>query len=731
MALKIYNLQLNLYNEEFFSGTKISLSEPEDTKLDNKVCIYTFNSDTQDDNYSEEDNIKTIKNREIMFPVSKSSYRDIYFNKDILNKINASKLLKNFNQVESDQNLSKVRLESVRSYIYKYINKLNEKQKEDYNKILNDTPNKTIAQIKAELNTIYNIVKLDQQYLRDLNNHIFNTEPKEYFNMFLETRDEKKKDNEFIENIFVPISENKNIERYSNSTVRNYNDDKTLQNIISKNLEFVCDNPKSNKDNDKYNAVLYYNIFNILNQYYITSDSIFLYKKRIFTVKNIESIKYNNNFSVNNDNTITISLKINLKNEIPKEPSLQIKYKLIDLDESEEEKTKILSQRYSSDLKPENFNKDFKKYNTIFIDTSEKYNNHYTDSLFKNITKKANLDIEDPIEFFFNKDYFLIYNNNTTKQKQNEYNKKIKLNEKFKIQRLKDPYKIIPDNKTLANLTEIRYESNGNIGKVNEIPTVQQEDQQGDQEKYKKLFKDWYNNHNIFNTIRDIITKFILKPNRVIYIGDKIYQVETLYPNIKSIEFQNSTNIQNYKKKQKEAILEIVKTNKLVILELKDTNNNFILTNCKELKPLVGKTYLTLIIIEATKIDKDDIGVKGQTKRTVKRLLGLEKTKKSCINRLNFLDFNFDPLYGFLNIPKKYLVNNFTRKKNKTSNNQDKDKDKDKDRDKERDRERDTDKKDDIISDDDTKGGKTNRKKNRKNYKKRRTRKLRKLKNLK
>ena len=58
------------------------------------------------------------------------------------------------------------------------------------------------------------------------------------------------------------ISENKNIERYSNSTVRNYNDDKTLQNIISKNLEFVCDNPKSNKDNDKYNAVLYYNIFN-------------------------------------------------------------------------------------------------------------------------------------------------------------------------------------------------------------------------------------------------------------------------------------------------------------------------------------------------------------------------------------------------------------------------------------------------------------------------------------
>ena len=35
MALKIYDLQLNLYNEEFFSGTKISLSEQKDKNLDN------------------------------------------------------------------------------------------------------------------------------------------------------------------------------------------------------------------------------------------------------------------------------------------------------------------------------------------------------------------------------------------------------------------------------------------------------------------------------------------------------------------------------------------------------------------------------------------------------------------------------------------------------------------------------------------------------------------------
>lgn len=709
MALKIYNLQLNLYNEEFFPGTKILLSEPE-KELDNKVYIYTINNDAQEDYSNKDDIIKTITKKNIIFPLSKSSYRDIYFNKDILNKINSSKLLKNFNQVESDKNLSTERLDSVKLYIDKNLEKLkpklNENQIEDISKVLNDEENKTIAQIKAKLNTIFNIVKLDQKYLRDLNKHIFNTEQQEYFNMFLKTRDEKNKDNEFNDNIFFPISENKNIERYSNSTVKNYNDDSTLQNIISKNLEFVCDNPKSNKDNDKYNAVLYYNIFSILNQYYITSDSIFLYKKRIFTVKNIESIKYNNNFSVNNDNTITISLKINLKNEIPKEPSLQIKYKLIDLDEPEEEKIKVLSQHYSTYLKPENFNKDFKKYNTIFIDTSEKYSNHYTDSLFKNIITKANLDIDDPIEFFFNKDYFLIYNNNTTKQKQNEYNKKIKLNEKFKIQRLKEPYKIIPDSNLGKSLTEIQYESKGNIGNVNEPSD-------------KDQFRDWYNSHNIFNTIRDIITKFILKPNRVIYIDDKIYQVETLYPNIKSIQYQNSTNIQNYETDQKKEILEIAKTNKLIILELKNTNNNFILTNHKELKPFIGNTYLALIIIEATKIDKDDIGVKGQTKRTVKRLLGIEKTKKSCINRLNFLDFNFDPIYGFLNIPKKYLVNNFTRKKNKTSNNREQERD--------RERERDTDKKDDIISDNDTKGGKTNRKKN----KKKQTRKLRKLKKLK
>ena len=298
MALKIYDLQLNLYNEDFFSGTKILLSEKkEDTKLDNKVYIYTFNSDTQDDS-NKHDIIKTITNKEIIFPVSKSSYRDIYFNKDILNKINASKLLKNFNQVESDRNLSAERFESVKLYINDNLEKLKEKLKEnqiqDISKVLNDEENKTIAQIKAKLNTIFNIVKLDQKYLRDLNKHIFNTEQQEYFNMFLETEDNKNKDNEFNDNIFLPISENKNIERYSNSTVKNYNDDSTLQNIISKNLEFVCDNPKSNKDNDKYNAVLYYNIFSILNQYYITSDSIFLYKKRIFTVKNIESIKYNN-----------------------------------------------------------------------------------------------------------------------------------------------------------------------------------------------------------------------------------------------------------------------------------------------------------------------------------------------------------------------------------------------------------------------------------------------------
>ena len=730
MALKIYNLQLNLYNDEFFSGIKILLNKEEqkDTNLDNKVYIYTFNSDTQyDNNTNKNDIITTITNQKIIFPVSKTNYRDIYFNKDILNKINASKLLKNFNQVESDKKLVVERLDATKYYLNDYIKKnLSEDFYQNYQSIKtkinikNKTveteqtdDSKSIAVLKSLLNELFNLVKTNDTLLKDLNNHIFNTQPQEYFNMFLKTTNEQENvekiiRNKFIENIFVPIFENKNIERYSNSTVRNYNDDSTLQNIISKNLEFVCDNPKSNKDNDKYNAVLYYNIFNILNLYYITSDSIFLYKKRIFTVKNIESIKYNNNnFSLNNDNTITISLKINFKNEIPKEPSLQIKYKLIDLDESEEEKNKILAQHFSYELKPENFNKDFKKYNTIYIDTSEKYNNHYTDSLFKNITKKANLNIDDPIEFFFNKDYFLIYNNNTTKQKQNEYNKKMKLNEKFKIQRLQNPYKIIPDSNIEKLLTEIQYESN-NIP----IPSIQEQNKdkhEDEEEKYINLnsYKDWYNNNDIFNTIRDIITKFILKPNRVIYIDDKIYQVETIFPNIKSIQYQNGANIQNY---QKEAIVEIAQTNKIVILELKDKNKNFILTNHKELIPLIGNIYLALIIIEATKIDKDDIDVKGQTKRTFKRLLGIEKTKKSCTNRLNFLDFNFDPIYGFLNIPKKYLVRNFTRKKNKTTNNDYYNKDKE----------------NNIIRDD-TNGGKKNTKK----YKKTRTRKFKKLKKLK
>jgi hypothetical protein len=253
-----------------------------------------------------------------------------------------------------------------------------------------------------------------------------------------------------LQNIYYPIIENNSKStdtRYERNIIYNSNTD----NIIKEYLQYVSDE-KSFKDiNDEYNAILYYNIYNIYKYFYLHSYSVLVYKDRIYTIQNIEPIKLNN-FKITTD-TIEISFKLNIKQEIRYIPSISIRYILID---NAEQDINIKYDYYHkkkqlSLLNIKNFNKKMEMPDKFFIDMNVDAS-VYSASNFASINQNINKNLE-PIEFFTNKYNFLLFHNNSTLKRRRQYIKKLFLNKKKRKESLQPPYQeVYSDNLTYENI---------------------------------------------------------------------------------------------------------------------------------------------------------------------------------------------------------------------------------------------------------------------------------------
>ena len=429
-----------------------------------------------------------------------------------------------------------------------------------------------------------------------------------------------------LEQIYNPILENDKSSDLKYGRIIKYNSN--TERVIKEYLQYVSDVNTFKDIKNEYDAILYYNIYNIYKYFYLHGSSVLVYKDRLYTIQNIEPVKFDNNFKITS-NSIEISFKLNLKQEISTIPSISIRYILIDND-NENEVINIRLEYYNrkkqlSLLNNTNFNKNLKMSDKFFIDETASAS-AYSETNFISINKNINKNLE-PIEFFVDKYNFLLFHNNLDTKKRSEYNKILFSKKQKQKNLLKPPYNYDPEKNKLSY-------THSNTK---------------DQNKFIEIF----------------IKNFLLKKSNILYIDNTIYEIiktEFILAD-KSVGYNENKNyIQTNSSRTDDKIMKIKSNkfnNKLLDQLTESPEEDDTLSELKrKLRFLIGEEYIVPIIIYVEKINENDT-TSNKLKRKALRAIGIKSYKNKCYNRLRYLDFNLNSFYNFIGVNNNLLYNNF------------------------------------------------------------------------